>query len=107
MDRRGRPRQAAYTYATTVRALPECAPSLDVCVAELDAGLAFVRRIGSVNMVEVLETYQWVIDALRGERPTATGAPVSIAGYSDTPATLLLYSFRADGRRHLRRSGLS
>ena len=73
-----------------MRALLECAPSLDVCVAELDAGLAFVRRIGSVNMVEVLETYQWVIDALRGERPTATGAPVSIAGYSDTPATLLL-----------------
>jgi signal transduction histidine kinase len=63
---------------------------LDVCVAELDAGLAFVRRIGSVNMVEVLETYKWVIDALRGERPTATLAPVSIAGYSDTPATLLL-----------------
>ena len=81
---------AAYTFATTVRALLECAPSLDVCVAELDAGLAFVRRIGSVNMVEVLETYQWVIDALRGERPTTTGAPVSIAGYSDTPATLLL-----------------
>ena len=41
-------------------------------------------------MVEVLETYKWVIDALRGERPTTTGAPVSIAGYSDTPATLLL-----------------
>ena len=82
--------QAAYTFVPTVRALLECAPSLDACVAELDAGLAFVRRIGSVNMVEVLETYQWVIDALRGERPTATGAPVSIAGYSDTPATLLL-----------------
>jgi signal transduction histidine kinase len=82
--------QAAYTFVPTVRALLECAPSLDACVAELDAGLAFVRRIGSVNMAEVLETYQWVIDALRGERPTATGAPVSIAGYSDTPATLLL-----------------
>ena len=81
---------AAYTFATTMRALLECAPSLDACVAELDAGLAFVRRIGSVNMIEVLETYQWVIDALRGERPTATGAPISIAGYSDTPATLLL-----------------
>jgi signal transduction histidine kinase len=81
---------AAYTFATTVRALLECAPSLDACVAELDAGLAFVRRIGSVNMVEVLETYQWVIDALGGERPTATGAPAPIAGYSDTPATLLL-----------------
>jgi signal transduction histidine kinase len=62
---------------------------LDACVAELDAGLTFVRRIGSVNMLEVLETYQWVIDALRGEQPISTGAPVSIAGYSDTPATLL------------------
>jgi signal transduction histidine kinase len=62
---------------------------LDVCVAELDAGLAFVRRIGSVNMVEVLEAYRWVVDVLRGERPTATGATGSIAGYSDTPATLL------------------
>jgi signal transduction histidine kinase len=82
--------QAAYTFVPTVRALLECAPSLDACVAELDAGLAFVRRIGSVNMVEVLEAYQWVIDALRGERPTTTGGPASIAGYSDTPATLLL-----------------
>jgi signal transduction histidine kinase len=81
--------QAAYTFVPTVRALLECAPSLDACVAELDAGLAFVRRIGSVNMVEVLEIYQWVIDALRGERPTTTGGPASIAGYSDTPATLL------------------
>ncbi len=81
--------QAAYTFVPTVRALLECAPSLDACVAELDAGLAFVRRIGSVNMVEVLEAYTWLIDALRGERPSATGAPVSIAGYSDTPATLL------------------
>jgi signal transduction histidine kinase len=80
---------AAYTLVPTVRGMLECAPSLDACVAELDAGLAFVRRIGSVNMVEVFETYQWVIDVLRGERPTATGGPASIAGYSDTPATLL------------------
>jgi signal transduction histidine kinase len=73
-----------------MRALLESAPSLDACVAELDAGLAFDRRIGSANMVEVLEIYQWVIDALRGERPTAIGGPASTAGYSDTPATLLL-----------------
>ena len=99
---------AAYTFVPTVRALLECAPSLDACVAELDAGLAFVRRIGSANMVEVLETYQWVIDALRGERPTATGGPASIAGYSDTPATLLqCVQHSSDGRRHLRRSGRS
>ena len=82
--------QAAYTFAATVRALLECAPSLDACAAEVDAGLAFVRRIGSVNMTEVLETYRWVIDVLRGDRPTAVGAPVFVAGFSDTPATLLL-----------------
>ena len=41
-------------------------------------------------MVEVLQTYQWVIDALRGEGPTSTGAPVTFAGSSGSPATLLL-----------------
>jgi signal transduction histidine kinase len=86
---------AAYTFALTMRALLDCSPSLDACVDELDAGLAFVRRISSGNMVEVLECYQWLIDSLRGEGPTATG-PVSIAGYSNAPATLLLaYSIQA------------
>ena len=81
---------AAFTFATTMRALLDCSPSLDDCVTELDAGLAFVRRISSGNMVEILESYQWLIDALRGECSTATGGPVSIAGYSNAPATLLV-----------------
>ncbi|MGO9355988.1 MAG: AAA family ATPase [Mycobacterium sp.] len=81
---------AAYTFAATMRALLDCAPALDACIVALDAGLAFVRRIGGGNMAEVLECYQWVIDALRGVGPTATGGPVSIAGYSNAPATLLL-----------------
>ena len=76
--------QAAYTFVPTVRALLECAPSLDACVAELDAGLAFVRRIGSVNMLEVLETYQWVIDALRGLL-----SPQAIVLRNDSPARAL------------------
>ena len=85
---------AGYTFCTTVAALLECAPSLDACAADLEAGLAFVRRIGSGNMVELLEPYQWVIDALRGEGPVATRELV--AGYGSTPLFLLLtHSIRA------------
>ncbi len=32
---------AAYTYCTTMQALLECAPSLDACVGDVEAGLAF------------------------------------------------------------------
>ena len=87
---------AAYTYCTTMQALLDCAPSLDVCVADVEAGLAFVRRIGSGNMVEFFEPYQWVIDALRGEGSTATGEPVYMAGYGNTPlASLMAHSIQA------------
>ena len=58
---------AAYTYCTTMQALLECAPSLDACVGDVEAGLVFMRRIGSGNMVEFFQPYQWVIDALRGK----------------------------------------
>ena len=93
----GRAGSAGATSATRRTPLPpQCAPCSSArrhwttASPNSTPGLAFVRRIGSGNMVEVLETYQWVIDALRGERPTATGAAVSIAGFSDTPATVLL-----------------
>ena len=87
---------AAYTYCTTMQALLECAPSLDACVGDVEAGLAFMRRIGSGNMVEFFQPYQWVIDALRGEGPTATGEPVYMAGYGNTPlASLMAHSIQA------------
>ena len=47
-------------------------------------------------MVEFFQPYQWVIDALRGEGPTATGEPVSMAGYGNTPlASLIAHSIQA------------
>jgi hypothetical protein len=38
---------ARYTYHTTVSALLDCAPSLEVWAAEVDAGLDFVQRTDS------------------------------------------------------------
>jgi signal transduction histidine kinase len=81
---------AAYTFAITVRAALECAPSLDACVAEVEAGLAFIRRTGSENMAQLLVPYRWVIDVLRGEGRTATGEPAPIARIGSNPLALLV-----------------
>lgn len=52
--------------------------------------------IGTGNMVDFFQPYQWVIDALRDEGPTATGEPVYMAGYGNTPlASLMAHSIQA------------
>ena len=37
---------AGYTYHARLYYLLDCAPSLDSCVAEMEAGLAFARHTG-------------------------------------------------------------
>jgi signal transduction histidine kinase len=60
---------AGYAYHPTVAALLDCAPSLDSCVAEVDAGLAFVRRTGDEQTAQWLDGHRWLTGALRGESP--------------------------------------
>jgi signal transduction histidine kinase len=55
------------TYHPTVTCLLDCAPSLDVCVAEAEAGLAFVRRTGNEEASQWLDSYRWLAGVLRGE----------------------------------------
>jgi signal transduction histidine kinase len=62
---------AGYAYHPTVAALLDCAPSLDSCLDEVRAGLAFVRRTGSEQMGQLLDSYRWLGDALRGDRSAA------------------------------------
>jgi signal transduction histidine kinase len=62
---------AGYTYHPTVAALLDCAPSLDSCLEEVRAGLAFLRRTGSEQIGQVLDSYRWLGGALRGDRPAA------------------------------------
>ncbi|HVI18374.1 MAG TPA: hypothetical protein VM712_08350, partial [Gaiellales bacterium] len=59
---------AGYTYQLAVAGLLEYAPSLDAYVAEVEAGLAFVHRIGSEQTAQAFDSYRWLVGVLRGER---------------------------------------
>jgi signal transduction histidine kinase len=64
---------AGYTYVPAVQHLLDCAPSLDACAAELEAGLAFMRRTRSEQMAQGLDTYRWLVGVLRGGGSDAAG----------------------------------
>ena len=66
---------AGYTYYPSFYYLLDCAPSLDVAVAEVEAGLAFVLRIGSEHLRQVIDSYRWLTGVLRGESPAGAGMP--------------------------------
>jgi signal transduction histidine kinase len=64
---------AGYTYYPAVTGLLDSAPSLDTCVAEVEAGLAFARRTGSEQTGQLIDGYRWLAGVLRGESPAAAG----------------------------------
>jgi signal transduction histidine kinase len=83
---------AGYAYQPSVAGLLECAPTLDVYVAEVDAGLAFVRRTGNEQTGQWLDSYRWLADVLRGEGsdgPAAAYDPIPVDRYAGNPAALL------------------
>ena len=81
---------AGYTYYEAVYYLLECAPSLDVYVAEVEAGLAFLRRTGSEQTGQVLDSHQWLAGVLRGEGSAEAGdAAVLSDRYAGNPLALL------------------
>jgi predicted ATPase/signal transduction histidine kinase len=80
---------AGYTYATAAAYLVDCAPTLESLAAEVDAGLAFVRRTGDEMMGQVLDDYRWLAGVLRGERSAAAGEAATTGRYADNPLALL------------------
>jgi signal transduction histidine kinase len=80
---------ASYTYHPTVSGLLDSAPTLDVCVAELEAGLAFARRTGSEQIGDLLDSYRWLIGVLRGESSAGTGEAVPTDTSVGNPVALL------------------
>ncbi len=80
---------AGYTFYTTMRGLLDCAPSLDTVGAELEAGLAFVRRTGSEETADSLGSYIWLADVLRGEGVPAGGEALPKDRHADNPVALL------------------
>jgi predicted ATPase/signal transduction histidine kinase len=80
---------AGYTYATAAAYLVDCAPTLESLAAEVEAGLAFVRRTGDEMMGQVLDDYRWLAGVLRGERSAAAGEAATTGRYADNPLALL------------------
>jgi signal transduction histidine kinase len=70
---------AGYSFPAELLLL-DCAPSLDGYVAELEAGLAFVRRTGDGQTAQWLETYRWLAGVLSGERSADAVPTEMIAG---------------------------
>jgi signal transduction histidine kinase len=74
---------AGYTYYPAVTGLLDAAPSLDACVAEVEAGLDFQRRTGSEQIAQLIDGYRWLAGVLRGDSPAAADEPVPIDRYAD------------------------
>lgn len=77
---------AIYTYHTTVRGMLDCAPTVDSVAAEVEEGLALVRRGGDEQTGATLDIYRWLIGVLRGES-SAAAAPID--KYTDNPLAVL------------------
>jgi signal transduction histidine kinase len=77
---------AGYAWQSIVAGLLDCAPSLDTFIAEVDAGLAFARRIGAEQTIECFESYRWLAGVLSGETPAAD--TVAVERYASNPQAL-------------------
>jgi signal transduction histidine kinase/predicted Ser/Thr protein kinase len=80
---------AGYTFYASVQCLVDCAPTVDSFVAEVETGLAFLRRTGSEQIGETLDSYRWLAGVLRGEASAAAGEAVPTDRYSNNPVALL------------------
>jgi signal transduction histidine kinase len=78
-----------YTYQLSVPYSVDCAPSLESFAAEIDDGLAFLRRTGNEQTGRWLDSYQWLVRVLRGESSTAASEAVPLDRYADDPTALI------------------
>ncbi|HVH22801.1 MAG TPA: AAA family ATPase, partial [Pseudonocardia sp.] len=69
---------AGYTYYMRLYYLLDCAPSLDSCLAEVEAGLAFARCTGGEQTGQLLGGYQWLAGVLRGDSSAAAGEAAAL-----------------------------
>ena len=80
---------AVYTYYTAASYLLDCAPTLGGFAGEVEAGLAFVRRSGSEQLGQWLDSYQWLGEVLRGEGSAAAAAAGPAGGHAGNPVAVL------------------
>jgi signal transduction histidine kinase len=73
---------AGHACESIAAGLTDCAPSLDVYLAEVEAGLAFLRRTGNEESGQSLDSYRWLAGVLRGERPATAGEAAGTDRYA-------------------------
>jgi signal transduction histidine kinase len=78
-----------YTFMLSVPYSVDCAPSLASFAAEIDDGLAFLRRTGNEQTGRWLDSYQWLVRVLRSESSTAASEAVPLDRYADDPTALI------------------
>jgi predicted ATPase/signal transduction histidine kinase len=81
---------AGHACKSIAAGLTECAPSLDVYLAEVEAWLAFARRTGNEDASQALDSYRWLAGVLRGESPATAGEAASTDRYAGNPQALAM-----------------
>ncbi len=81
---------AGHACKSIAAGLTDCAPSLDVYLAEMEAGLAFLRRTGNEEASQSLDSYRWLAGVLRGESPASADEAVSTDRYVGNPTALAM-----------------
>ena len=76
---------AGYAFVQSLTVQVDCAPTLDVYLDEVDAGLAFARSVGTEQMGQWLEPCWWFAGVLRGEAAAGPVEAVSIDRFADNP----------------------
>jgi signal transduction histidine kinase len=78
---------AGYTYQLSVPYSVDCAATLASFAAEVDAGLAFLRRTGNEQSGRWLDSYAWLIGVLGGSAETREAVPLD--RYAGDPTALI------------------
>jgi GAF domain-containing protein len=86
---RGDVANAGYSYHLTVACLLDCGPTLDACLAELEEGLAFLRRTGSAQSLQWLGSYRWLADVLTGRSAASADEAIPSDTFAENPAAVL------------------
>jgi signal transduction histidine kinase len=81
---------AGYTFYAVLSGTLDSAPSLERYLTETEAALAFVRRTGSEEVVQVFGTYRWLAGALLGESAATAGEAPSPDKYAGDPGSLFI-----------------
>nr|WP_296064358.1 AAA family ATPase [uncultured Actinoplanes sp.] len=80
---------AGYTYHQTVVGLLDCGPTLDTCMAQVNAAQAFARRTGTEQTSQWLESYQWLAGVLRREGSAAATEVIPVDRYAGNPLVVI------------------